>query len=551
MTMLAKPTVKPTFSLSDLIVPMLAVWLLAWFLALMTAISVVGLLVTSGWFISMAGLSGLVAGYALNYVLPSSVIRALAIGRTVGRYGDLMVSHYAIFELLKRLRVQFFESFSVCLPSERAKIGSGAAQHRLVKDIDTLDEFALRVVSPWVVVPIVLLVACVLLFFGLGQQSATVSAMVFGLLLVLLFLFAKNAKPFVAVSTQLQETRQIALTTAMPALTQLTLWGKWQATMDEMAEIDGRLGRLHKQQSRYNQLAAFMSQGMLIVLLLFVIYQGAMALDGGRSDLVPVLLAVVFGFFGLMEVVSALSVDVAAFARASLAKDRLNAIVGKQVSQKRLDIPEVFDICLTNVSVYHQGAVFGLDGVNATIRQGVPFVILGASGVGKSTLLQALAGELSPKAGNLTLKVGRQDVPMHDFDWQGQLGFLGQQVDIFDQSLADNLRLGKAQASDEELWQVLDLVGLKAWADQQPDKLNAPLGEYGLFVSGGQARRIALARLLLSPKKILLLDEPFAGLDKGNQERLWQALQTWQQDKILVVVSHHDLQGAYDKLVVG
>ena len=163
-------------------------------------------------------------------------------------------------------------------------------------------------------------------------------------------------------------------------------------------------------------------------------------------------------------------------------------------------------------------------------------MITGRSGAGKSTLLQVLAHELAPQQGSIEL---------NGMDWlalpntPALTGYLGQQIDIFDQTLATNLRLGSADAGDEQLWQVLDSVGLKDWARNQPLQLQTPLGEYGQAISGGQARRIALARLLLSPKQILLLDEPFAGLDKKSREALWQMLVQHQQQGILIIVTHH------------
>jgi ATP-binding cassette subfamily C protein CydC len=147
-----------------------------------------------------------------------------------------------------------------------------------------------------------------------------------------------------------------------------------------------------------------------------------------------------------------------------------------------------------------------------------------------------LAHELAPQQGSIELNgmdwLALQNTP-------ALTGYLGQQIDIFDQTLATNLRLGNADASDEQLWQVLGKVGLKDWARSQPLQLQTPLGEYGQAISGGQARRIALARLLLSPKKILLLDEPFAGLDKKSREALWQMLVQHQQQGILIIVTHH------------
>ena len=113
-------------------------------------------------------------------------------------------------------------------------------------------------------------------------------------------------------------------------------------------------------------------------------------------------------------------------------------------------------------------------------------------------------------------------------------------IDIFDSSLASNLRLADPQATDEQLWKVLSDVALADWAQQQ-NGLETALGEYGAQISGGQARRVALARLLLAQRPILLLDEPFAGLDSNSSYQVLDALRERQADGLLIIVSHHEL----------
>lgn len=522
------------FRLTTLLSPV-SLWLVAWGLGVAVAVSTLGLLTVSGYFLTVAGLGMASVGTSASVAMLSGLIRNFAIVRTVGRYGDLMVSHYAIFGLLQKLRVCFFNAFSQLPISDRLAIGSATAQYRLVKDIDTLNEFPLKIVSPFVVVGVALFLASLVLSLLINLPPMWI-VFVVGLAL----LFVATAHKFIKASSTLQETRQTRLLYALPALTQLSLWGKWQGVIDDIGVFDKALSASQKQQSRHGMWATFVVQSVLIGVVLLVLYWGADRLVLTEGLTVAMLLAVVFGLFGLMEVASSLTADVSAFAKVSLAKDHLNTLIGNPTTQTTKPMPTHFDIELVGVSAYQVGAVFGLDNVNTTIKQGVPCVIMGASGAGKSTLLQTLAGELSPKAGQMALVAEGERIAMCDVDWQGELGFLGQQVDIFDQTLADNLRLGKQTASDDELWQALELVGLSDWAKNQPNALATPLGEYGVGISGGQARRIALARLLLSPKKVLLLDEPFAGLDRPNRQRLWEVLKARQADGILVVVSHHD-----------
>ncbi len=523
---------QATFRLTQLVLPLLPSWLLAWGLGLITVFSVVGLLMASGWFISMAGLSGLimVGSSSFNYFAPSAIIRTFAISRTAGRYGDLIVSHQTIFELLKRLRVRFFDEFSRLDSHHRSHLGSSVAQHRLVKDIDTLDEFVLRVISPTLIGAVCLLAFMIVLAVFVGSPFIMIALVVFVVAAVLVRISIQLAYQ----EGKLKEERQVSLLNALPALTSLLLWDKWQAQTDKLASLDYQLLILNKQAHHYKRLGVLMVQWLLSLLALAVLW-----LCASQSMNVAYLLALVLGVFGMIEIVLPLVSEPLSLGRSQLAKERLNALLAKPSTPKTTVPTSNFDIIIHKLNAKQTGAIFGIYQLNAHIKQGTPTVIRGVSGGGKSTLLDVLAGEVLPLSGQITLQADTP-LPLEQVDWQGKLGYLGQKVDIFDQSLKDNLKLGKPTASNDELWQALDDVNLKEWAKAQPKGLDTPLGEYGTAISGGQARRIALARLLLSPKSVLLLDEPFAGLDTTTRHSLWQKLKARQQQAILVVVSHHD-----------
>ena len=180
------------------------------------------------------------------------------------------------------------------------------------------------------------------------------------------------------------------------------------------------------------------------------------------------------------------------------------------------------------------GALNGPENINIDLRSGQVLVITGASGIGKTTLLKVLANALQPSSGKYLIN----QRPAEQWQLDECIGYLPQQLDIFDSSLANNLRLADPQASDEQLWQVLADVALADWAQQQ-NGLDTALGEYGAQISGGQARRVALARLLLAKRPILLVDEPFAGLDSRSSYQVIAALRERQADGLLIIVSHH------------
>lgn len=255
------------------------------------------------------------------------------------------------------------------------------------------------------------------------------------------------------------------------------------------------------------------------------------------------ILAVFLGMVGLSEFIQNLVTEPLALGRSQVAKQRLNDMLVQ--STVKVQIPLACEknlaLKLDEVTVKAPNALIGASGLTAHIGSDRPCLVVGPSGAGKSTLLQTLAGEHALISGSMQLITDGAAVDWQTVDFGNRLGFLGQTVDIFDQTLADNLRIAKPDASDDELYAVLERVNLSSWLQAQPKGLATALGEYGMAVSGGQARRIALARLLLSPKAVLLLDEPFAGLDALSRQKVWQNLVDAQrsgQIGILMISTH-------------
>lgn len=549
------------FKLRHLLGSQKSLWLIAWLFAVATVLSVLGLLMVAGWFITMTAVVG-VAGVVLHYALPSLLIRGFAITRTLARYGDLMVSHHAIFGLLKQLRVKFFARW-VNLPlQERLTDTDTSSQkmHRLVKDIDVLNELPLRFVSPYLVA-VVAIVAMSFVLVSLLPQAVWVAGLLLMTLLVAFFALKRGVQ-FAQTESNLSTQRQSQLLDTLPALPQLLIWGRWQDSVKTLTTLDEahlvhtkKVHALKRQTSVINQLI----MAVAICAVLWVAHGQFVAgvsliTEMAKISLNPAfVLAMVFGLFGLIEVVMVMTAEPLALGRATVAKARLNELICPKTAMptKNSLNDKVISLSLQNADIKMPSALVGLQNVNATFHAEVPTLIIGASGAGKSTLLATLAGE-TPLVGGQIL-VNGQDYQTVDFG--RSLGFLGQAVDIFDQTLADNLRLGKPSASDDELWAVLDKVGLLSWAKAEPKGLDTPLGEYGMAISGGQARRVALARLLLSPKAVMLLDEPFAGLDVGTRHKVWTSLKAMQHSGeigVLAIATHQlwDEMGEVDILRV-
>lgn len=546
-----------SFKLWQLISPQLWVWMVAWLLGLLTVWSVLGLSMVSGWFVTMSAVAGLVAAgsHAFNYMVPAAVIRTFAIIRTLSRYGDLMVSHHAVFGLLKQLRVRFFESWARLDFVDRNSQGQSSSQkmHRLVKDIDVLNEFVLRFISPWVTaVGSLLLVSSVVLWV---LPKAWYSL---GLLMLCLLIAATaihRGKKLAESESQLIEARKAKLLDTLPALTSLLIWHRWDAQTDQLKTLDEAQSALTASAHRLRHVSALLIQICLSLSLVLLLWAAGLFLQ--HSQITPfaidtlnqpimssaVILAVFLGMVGLSEFIQNLVAEPLALGRSQVAKQRLNDML--QQSTVKVQTPLACEknlaLKLEEVTVKAPNALIGASGLTAHIGSDRPCLVVGPSGAGKSTLLQTLAGEHALISGSMQLINDGAAVDWQTVDFGNRLGFLGQTVDIFDQTLADNLRIAKPDASDDELYAVLERVNLSSWLQTQPKGLATALGEYGMAVSGGQARRIALARLLLSPKAVLLLDEPFAGLDALSRQKVWQSLVDAQrsgQIGILMISTH-------------
>ncbi|WP_253448261.1 thiol reductant ABC exporter subunit CydC [Halomonas sp. Y3] len=556
---------KPAIRLVDLLRLRRGGWALAFTIGAATLLAVVALLAISGWFITAAAAAGVatVALLGFDYFRPAALIRLCAIVRTAGRYGERLASHHAALGLLKDLRCRLFDALGRRAPSAaRPGPGSAAAMHRLVTDIDQLDRFALSALLPWAWAGLLSLVVMGLLaWLDLTLLLVALPGLLLawlGLPLLTLWQGSRLARRDAA----LAEARREALVEPLSAITPLLLWGRWGQMQREVVGRDERCLANQERQQRLASLVGALQQGALGLAIVAVLWWGApllLAPEAADSRLtVALLLAAVLALLGLGEILAPLAGSFVSLGASLAARDRLNALVagtpgepasawapaevgGEAGGELKAEAPAApWSLELSGVGARLPGALNGPEGVSFTLAGGEVLCLSGPSGCGKSTLLQVLAGELAPSAGECRLN-GR---PLEAWRLDETIGYLPQQWDLFDMSLAANLRLGDAGASDEALWALLDELALGDWARALPRGLDTPLGEYGAAVSGGQARRIALARLLLARRPVLLLDEPLAGLDAATRARVVECLLRRQGQGLLVVASHVPLGAA-------
>lgn len=509
--------------------------------------SAVLLLAVSGWFISAAGVSALSLStlHSFNYLQPAAMIRLLAITRTLALYTERIVSHNGILALLQHLRLWLFDVLSRMERFRLGRFGSGDLMQRMLADIDLLDQWPLRGLAPWVWA-----LGLSLVFFAILMNLSSTLALILLMLLFFIFIALPVLIFFPALHLAIVQTksagkrRQFFLETLAGLIT-LRTTGAFDGRLKTLDSMDRKLLR---NQWRMHGLGVF-SQAFISLIcsagLWMMVFYGAEAVQAGFLS-PEILVGICCVMLGLMEVMTPLAQTFQALGFTLGARARLRELTeGKKESKGR--IMEIYGeptLCLKCISVRQEGALAGPDGVSFFLKRGESLWIEGPSGSGKSTLAAVMGGWLKPRKGEILVN----SIPIEKIQescLRRHVGLLDQEVHLFPMGLGENLRLAWPEAMDKDLWEVLDSVALGDWARKLPDKLATSLGEYGTGLSGGQARRLSLARLLLMATPILILDEPFEGLDESTAEALLSMLRRRQNDGILIVISHQHLRGDF------
>ncbi|MFC0283966.1 thiol reductant ABC exporter subunit CydC [Camelimonas abortus] len=497
-------------------------------LATVTVIAGIALLGLSGWFIAAAAIAGLSAASALAFDVftPSAGIRLLALGRTAARYGERLATHDATFAVLAELRERAFRGWARPGAARLLLLRPARLLFRLTGDIDALDSLYLRILVPAAAAT------------GAGLVTGVTLGLVspwLGLAATAWLLLAGLGAPTLAARRALAPARRRAsgLETLRQRVidlaagqTDLVMTGRLEAAARAVAAADARLARADDAINRAEAglTAVFGVAGA--VLLSGVLLAAALLAEHGAIG-APVAAMCALVALAALEPFAALRRGAMELGRTLLALGRLAPRLAGAQEQETQEPPAPepgFAVQLEGVSLRHAGAARPtLRDVTFAVAAGERVALTGPSGAGKSTLLALLAGELSPAAG-----VARR-LPS---------GLLTQRTELFQDTLRDNLRLAAPEADDARLMQALEAAGLGAVVRRLPGGLDAMLGEGGAGLSGGQARRLALARLLLRDAPLWLLDEPTEALDAGAARATLACVDSLAAGRALVIATH-------------
>lgn len=477
-------------------------------LAALTVLTGMGLLGLSGWFIAATAIAGLQVASALVFDVfaPSAGIRLLALGRTATRYGERLITHDATLAALAQLRERLFRGWAGAGNIRDLLRRPARALFRLTSDLDALESLYLRLLVPasaalgaTVLGTVVLGTMAPWLGIALGAWMLAVGAAVAAGLLL------RSRLPAVrrALITERLRAQAVDLVSGQ---TELVMAGRMASHRDALQRTDRRLAHADRHLHRLDVTAGAVYGVAGSLTLALVLLGVGVLVDQGRLGTAGATLALLIAL-SAMEPFAALRRGALEAGRTWLAARRLSPYCGvsqqdQQDQQASLpaQAPEPgYAICLRQVSArYPDSPVDALQSFTLTLAAGERVAVVGPSGAGKSTLMALAAGELPPRQGSI------RTLP---YAW------LSQRTDLFQDSLRDNLLLADADADDDALWRALGSAGLASEVRALHAGLDTRLGEGGLGLSGGQARRLALARLLLQPHPLWLLDEPTEGLD--------------------------------------
>lgn len=508
-------------------------------LAIVTLLASIGLLTLSGWFLSASAVVGVAGLYSFNYMLPAAGVRGAAITRTAGRYFERLVSHDATFRVLSHLRVATFSKLLPLSPAGLARFRQGDLLNRVVADVDTLDHLYLRVISPLVGALVVIIVVTL----GLGVLDVTLALTLGGIMLLTLCLlpplFYRLGKPTGEKLTSLRGQYRQHLTSWLQGQAELTIFGASQRYREQMENTELSW---HDAQRRQSELTALSQAVMLLISGFAVIAMLWLAAGGVGGNTQPGALIALFVFCALAAF-EALAPVTGAFqhlGQVIASARRITEITDcpPEVTfpAGESTVPAQVDLRLNAVSfTYPQQVQSALNAVSLNVTAGQRVAILGRTGCGKSTLLQLLTRAWDPQQGEILLN-GQPLASFSEAALRAAISMVPQRVHLFSATLRDNLLLASPAATDEALATVLTQVGLeKLLVD---DGLNSWLGEGGRQLSGGELRRMAIARALLHDAPLFLLDEPTEGLDATTESQILDLLSDVTKGKTVLMVTH-------------
>ncbi|MGR6467120.1 thiol reductant ABC exporter subunit CydC [Rhizobium sp. PAMB 3182] len=509
------------------------------------------LLGLSGWFITAAGVAGGAgAGLVFDVFRPSAGVRMLAFGRAAARYGERLTTHDATLRGLARLRVSVLAAMLRRPALVLSRLRGSERLNRLTIDIDALDGLALRLVIPFTAAAITFVAAYLLLAWLTTPLIAgwQIGGFLVGIAVATLMILRKARKPsrLGQMAMQALRMRVIDMMRAQPELAVAGRLDDWRLSV---MDAQDRLQTAGDAVDRAEHRSAILITGFATIAAGGSLLLGALATLNGTLDAAHAALGF-FAALALAEIAAPLARGIGELGRMTDAARRIEAeftaavptSAADRTSPQTTSSPAAPVLSFETVSLVQGGRPL-LKTLSFDIHAGEIVALTGPSGSGKTTLLNLARGLLVPDRGVVSL-AGRPVLDLAEDDVSHLVGYLPQRAALVGGSIADNLRLARPDASDEEMMAALQIAALDAVIAEKGG-LEFRLGEGGGGLSGGEKRRLALARMVIRRPRLLLLDEPTEGLDGATAETVLARLQAAFPEAAILVAAHRAAEKAW------
>jgi ATP-binding cassette subfamily C protein CydC len=501
--------------------------------ALLSLLAGLALTVAAGQSVFLVKVDGSAPAVALALLAPA-LLRALGPARVVLRYLERLVTHAAMFRALAGVRVWLFRGVASGAAGGLGWRRSGDLAARLVADVGVLDGLYLRVLVP-LAGAVVLLPVLVMMLAGSPMTAAGVLA---------LFLLVAVVLPLGVMRSSLAAGRDAALAGAVLRVTALDLlaglrevraFGAEERMQDAAGTAEAALMAVQLRGAR----AAAWADAMALAISQLAVLLTLLAMGGTTGPGLCALLLVLTSF-------EAAAVLPRAGVAAGLAAAAAERVVAEGAASSPYPDPTAIPDALPRGSALRfEGVRFGwrrdrspvLDGLTLELPPGCRAALLGPSGAGKSTLAALALRLVHPGAGRVMLG-GVDLATLPGREVHQRVALLSQATHLFDDTIRANLLVSRPAATDAELWDVLSQATLADTVRAFPDGLETWVGEGGARLSGGQARRLALARTLLQRASVLILDEPASGLDPDAERAFLELLNVSAPGQSVLLIAH-------------
>lgn len=518
-------------------------------LGFFTVGSGIGLMMTSSYLIAKAALETPI--YQLQVAIVG--VRFFGISRGIFRYLERYISHNVTFKLLAKFRVWFFKSLIPLVPSKTIDLSSGDLLSRSIEDIESIEHIFVRVISP----PLIFVATSVLMFGLLSIFSLTYSLIfifmfftsAMGIPLLTFLLSNKTGKEIFSLKSKLKEFS----IDSIQGISELIFYNQKNKWINDFDELNNRLLKAEKRmnniQSLHESLTDLMMNLTVIVMLLTAIP------DVTNGILEGVFLSVIsIGIMASFEAVAQIPQAFQYLGKSTEAGKRLFEIT--ETSNQPLDqntvteFPSDYNLRLDNISFSYSSKNNALSNISFSINPREKVAIVGASGAGKSTLVNILTKLWDYNSGDIFLgSLNYKNIS--DDRIRNIISVVPQKVHLFTGTIKENLLVAKPDATDDELMLALSKVNLETLVNSLPEKLNTNIGELGKKLSGGESKRLTIARALLKDSQIIIFDEINSHVDNLTEKKILETVLKIPKDKSILFITHRIVQmEMFDKVIV-